>query len=352
MPSKKINTYFFLFLLLAISVAFIKIISPFLIDITVTAVLATIFNPVYKNFTEVLKNRRRLAALFSTLLVCLFIVIPVIIVGVLVANDAMAYFEYVRAKIAHLPDIREALAAIPFPASLQMELEKMDAPAKIIEFLNSLAKVVVPLTQNFIVNLGTMIFNFFIILILLYFIFLDGDVLLKKIRMVAPLKTGDQDLLISRFKSITDATVKGVLVIAVMEATVGGGILAIIHMPSPIIWGFIIMLLSILPLVGTKLVLIPIAIYKFAVGDIFAGVLLLCGIGFVLISQNIIKPALVGNRADLHPAFILVSTLGGLIWLGIIGVIVGPVIAAFFIAVWGLFESHFKTDLDETGALG
>lgn len=348
MPKQRVNTYFFLLVLLAITVAFFRVIAPFLIDLVITAVLATVFMPVYRYCLSKTGRKKHLASAISTALVALVVVVPIIVMGVLIAQESRVYLKFLSGYAARLPDIRQTLLGIPLLGSFEKEISGFDFQAWIAGSVNKAAGILMPLTQQAFMNLYKMIFSFFIILIMLYFVFIEGPELTNRIRVLLPLKHRDQDIFVQRFKAITDATIRGIVIIAVMEAVVGSILLTLVHFPAPIIWGFVMLLLSILPIVGTNLVLVPIAVFKIYTGSFGEGVVLLIGVGFVLVSQYIIKPAVVGKGSDLHPAMVLISTLGGLIWLGIIGVIVGPVIAAFFISAWDIFEGHFKSELDET----
>ncbi|OGS36521.1 MAG: hypothetical protein A2293_14250 [Elusimicrobia bacterium RIFOXYB2_FULL_49_7] len=347
MQPQKVNSYFFFFLLIALTTAFFKVISPFLIDLIVTAVLATVFMPVYDFLTKKTKGRKHLSAAITTLVVALGVVVPITVMGFLIIQEVGDYLHFLQNNIEKLPDIRELLAGFTLLNDYREQISAFDFQRWLGDSLNRLTSIILPITQNAFMNLTRMVFNFLIVLILLFFFFIDGQELVHRIRSLLPLKYRDQDIFITRFKSITSATIKGLLFIAVMEAAVGGVIFTLIHFPAPMIWVFIMLILSILPIVGTNLVLLPIALYKLYMGHYSASAVLIAGVVFVLISQYVIKPAIIGNRSDLHPAMILISTLGGLVWLGTIGVIVGPVLAAFFISVWAMFESHFKTGLEE-----
>ena len=139
------------------------------------------------------------------------------------------------------------------------------------------------------------------------------------------------------------ATVYGTLVIGVLEGTYGGILFALLDIPSPILWGCLMILLSILPLVGTNAVLFPAALFHLITGNWTGGLLLLIlGSGAILVSQNIIRPKFVGTRSGVHPAIIVVSTIGGIAWLGLIGFLIGPLVASLFITLWNQFGLRYN----------
>jgi predicted PurR-regulated permease PerM len=132
-----------------------------------------------------------------------------------------------------------------------------------------------------------------------------------------------------------------------MEGTYGTIIFAIFGIPSPVLWGIIIMILSMVPLIGSNVIIVPAGLIQILTGQYIEGaVIILLGIAGIAVTQNIVRPYLQGGRSGLHPMIVLLSTLGGIAWLGIVGFLVGPMIASLFVAIWQQFGERYKEQLD------
>ena len=196
-------------------------------------------------------------------------------------------------------------------------------------------------TVNFILQLCIMLYaNYFFLLI--------GREALAKIMYLVPLESDQEDRLVSRFVSVTRATLKGTLVIGIIQGGMAGLAFAVVGIDGAIFWGTIMAVLSIIPAVGAAMVWIPAVIYLIATSQILAGVGLLLWCGLVVgSSDNILRPILVGKDTKMPDLLVLLSTLGGIGVYGALGVIIGPIIAALFLTVWELYGEAFRDVLPE-----
>ena len=196
-------------------------------------------------------------------------------------------------------------------------------------------------TVNFILQLCIMLYAN-------YFFLRSGKDTLAKIMYMVPLESEQEDRLVARFVSVTRATLKGSLVIGIIQGTLAGLAFAMAGIEGAIFWGTIMAVLSIIPAVGAAIVWIPAVIYLFATGHVAAGVGLLVWCGVVVgSSDNILRPILVGKDTKMPDLLVLLSTLGGIAVYGALGVILGPIIAALFLTVWELYGEAFKDVLPE-----
>ncbi len=177
-------------------------------------------------------------------------------------------------------------------------------------------------------------------LYLLFFLLRDGDDLARRIKDAIPLRPEQQRALFDKFTVVIRATVKGNVVVAVLQGALGGLIFWLLGIHAPLLWAVVMAVLSLLPAVGAALVWLPAAIYLLAAGHVWQGVLLI-GYGVLVIGlvDNFVRPVLVGKDTQMPDYVVLVSTLGGIAIFGFNGFLIGPVIAAMFIAVWGTFSS-------------
>ncbi|MEM5331234.1 AI-2E family transporter [Paraburkholderia sp. JHI2823] len=342
--NKALHQTSFYLLLLTVSVALCFILAPFFSTVLWGAILALIFQPVQRRLVAQLGRRRNLAALI-TLMICLVIVIfPLTLVaGTLVQQVALAY-QQVRAGSldfgAYFSQIVHAL-----PVSIQNLLARydlMDLPglqqrlsagaAEISQFIATRALSVGQNTLQFLVSFGVMLYLFF-------FLVRDGSEISRLIRDAIPLDKQHKLHLIRKFTTVIRATVKGNLVVAVVQGGLGGVALWVLGIQGALLWGFVMMLLSLLPAVGAALVWGPVAIYFLSTGAIAKGVGLIV-FGSVVIGtvDNVLRPLLVGKDTRLPDWVVLISTLGGISLIGINGFVIGPLVAALFISCWDLLR--------------
>jgi len=181
---------------------------------------------------------------------------------------------------------------------------------------------------------------------LLFFMFKDGKKLEEVMYHYLPLGDAHERLLVERFTATTRAVVKGTLAIAVLQGALGGIAFAIAGVSAPTLWGLAMTLMAIIPAIGPGIIWLPAGIILLLTGSIWQGIFILI-VGALLVSviDNFLRPLLIGRETKMPDAIILLSTLGGLATFGISGFIVGPIIAAFFLSLWTIFEKKFHREL-------
>jgi predicted PurR-regulated permease PerM len=185
--------------------------------------------------------------------------------------------------------------------------------------------------------------NLFVMVYAMFFFFKDGEKILEKIFYYLPLSDEDEALMLQRFSSITRATVKGTLVIGVLQGALAGVAFWVAGIEGAAFWGTIMAILSIVPGIGAALVWVPAVIYLFVTGQILAGILLLAWCAAVVGTvDNVLRPVLVGKDAKMPDLLILVGTLGGLFLFGPMGFIIGPIVCGLFLTIWEIYGATFK----------
>ena len=191
------------------------------------------------------------------------------------------------------------------------------------------------------VNVGQNALEFFvslfIMLYLLFFLLTDGTELSRHIRGAIPLPDELQRNLFGKFTNVIRATIKGSIVVAIVQGALGGLIFWFLDIHAPVLWAVLMAFLSLLPAVGTGIVWLPVAVYFLATGAIWQGLILIAyGVLVIGLVDNILRPILVGKDTKMPDYVVLISTLGGMAVFGLNGFVIGPVIAAMFIAVWSV----------------
>jgi len=191
-------------------------------------------------------------------------------------------------------------------------------------------------TLQFFVGLGLMLY-------LSFFMLRDGSKLVSLLVRALPLGDEREHLLFAKFAEVARATVKGNLVVAVVQGTLGGIIFAILGISGALLWGVVMTLLSLIPVVGAGLIWAPVAVYLFAVGEWVDGLILAAfGAGVIGLVDNVLRPILVGRDTKLPDYMVLLSTLGGFAVFGMNGFVIGPLVAALFVAFWEIFMREFN----------
>lgn len=335
----------FLLLIAAVSLAFAWIVLPLSGAILWGTIAAILFAPLYRWLLKSMKQRCNLAA-FSTLIIIVAIVIlPMMLIGALLTQEATRLYGRVQSGeldfvriLQQLFDVLPAWATNSLDhfglASVSGVQEQLsNGLMKGSQFLAKQALNVGQTTFDFIVNL-------FVMLYLLFFLLRDGEGLSRRVIKAIPLRADQRAALLQQFTTVIRATVKGDMLVALLQGTLGGLIFWILGINAPLLWAVVMAFFSLLPAIGAGLIWIPVAIYLLATGAVWqSAVLVAFGALVIGLVDNFLRPILVGKDTKMPDYVVLISTLGGIATFGINGFVIGPVIAAMFIAVWGLFSS-------------
>jgi len=352
MKTFKINDYFFIGFLLLISMAFLKLLIPFMIDIFLAFVLYIIFRKPFAYFLKKTKSRKQASAITVTLVI-IIVTIPLFFVGMMVSFEATENYKLLMEK---MPEIQKMLTTdslkdialkIPyFGESLAEEISTIDMERVrevSSDIFMSVSTYTIKFVQSAFLNLTSFVMHLFITPFILFFLFLENKKLSDKIRNVLPFERSDENKAVEELIKITDTIVIYTFLIGVAEGIYAGALFSILGISSPFFWGVIMVILSMIPILGSNGVIVPVAIIQIVMGNYATGIILLVlGAGAVTVNQFIIKPKISGDRSGLHPVLMLVSTIGGIAWFGMSGFLVGPLIAALTIVGWDLFASKFK----------
>lgn len=337
---------FVLAMTIAYAVAFLAMISGFFTALLLAAILAGIVYPLYRRLVGALRGRCAPASLLTLLITMAAIIVPLILLLGLVAQQAVDVAAGVKPWIDR-QIAAEALGEsmlyewIPFAEKLEPYREEITAKLAGLagDMGGYLAGSLARLSQ------GTAMFflNLFVMLYAMYFFLVNGPALLDKIMGYAPLSKADKKKMLDVGLSVSRATVKGTLVIGIIQGALGGLSFAVAGIQAAIFWGAVMAVLSVLPGIGAMLVWGPAVIYLLMSGQIVAGVLLFawCA-GAVGTVDNFLRPVLVGRDTQMPDLLILLSTLGGLALFGALGLVLGPILAALFLTVLSIYSRVFQ----------
>lgn len=354
MTKTNVERAFFVALLLAVSLAFFWLIRGFLQPIFWAVALAIIVYPLHARLERRLHDRKALAAVISVVAVVIVVILPLIGLGAAVANEGTALYQRLESGGLGVDGIYSGIQRrVPQVAAL-MERAGVD-PARLGEQAQEAAVTASRAIAERALSIGSGTLRgtifFFLMLYLLFFFLRDAPRILDAIIRALPFGDQRERHLLGRFAEVSRATIKGTLVVGIVQGTIGGIAFAVIGIGAPVLWGTVMALLSILPVVGTALVWLPTAIYLIATDQIVGGIaLILVGVFVIGLVDNLLRPVLVGRDTQLPDYLILLSTLGGLAGFGLAGVIIGPTIAAFFMSIWQMAEQEFEAPPGEPAA--
>jgi predicted PurR-regulated permease PerM len=324
--------------------AFLWLLLPYYGAVLWAAILAILFRPLYRWLLHALGGRANLAAALSLLACICIVVIPGALVLGSLAQEATSLYERISSQQYDLgtilQQIQNALPTFVMDALAALGLGNLsEIQSSVTSFLGQVAQTMA--AQAVLIGQGTVQFavGLGVMLYLLFFLFRDGHTLALAIRRASPLKDRYTDQIFRKFASVVKATVKGNVIIAIVQGAIGGVTFWLLGLEAALLWGVLMALLSLLPAVGAALVWVPIACYLLLSGDYVRGITLLA-VGALVISMidNLLRPPLVGKDLRLPDYVILISTVGGISLVGINGFVIGPLIAAMFVAVWSLFN--------------
>ncbi|MEP7011416.1 MAG: AI-2E family transporter [Acidobacteriota bacterium] len=350
MNEPRLSRNFFVFVLIATTALFFYMVRDFLIPVLLAAVFCTLLAPLFDALVRKTGGRRALSALICCLLVIIGLVVPLYWVANLVAHEALDFYNSSEAQLRKFFEEGDAgpLGAMKRSVWFRtLHLDQFDWSASAQDAAKSagtfLAEVIKATSSGTI----HVVILLFLTLFTLFYFFRDSEKILPRIKYLIPLPEGHLDAIITRFSSVTRATMKGTLVIALVQGSLAAITLWAFGLDGAILWGVVATIMSILPVVGAWLVLYPAAVFLLLTGQIWQGILMIILTTVVIGGvDNFIRPRLVGHEAGMHDLMVFFSTLGGIAMFGAMGFIVGPVVAALFLAVLEIYAVEFKNVLD------
>jgi predicted PurR-regulated permease PerM len=336
------NSTFLIFIII-VTLAFGWVIYPFYGAILWGVVIAITFIPLYRRLLLKMPRRQNFAAFMTLIAIIALVIIPLVLISISLAEEVIGLYARVRSNEFDFVQIfAQAQKSLPPWATGLLDRFDMansdDIAKRVTEGVSTvarfLAQSVVGFSQSafaFMAALGVMLY-------LTFFLLRDGDKLAQRIGSRIPLDLDIKIALTQKFATVIRATIKGSLIVAIVQGLLGGIIFWILGVEAAILGGVAMAFFSLIPAVGTGLVWVPVAIYLLVTGAIWQGVVLIgCGVFVIGMVDNVLRPILVGKETRMPDYIILISTLGGISIFGINGFILGPAIAALFMAAWDIF---------------
>lgn len=338
------------------SILFLAMISGFVEALLLAAVFSGILHPFFRWLRLKMGGRDTLASLTTLLITLVAVIVPLVFLLGLVAEQAILVSNEVSPWVEQqFNESQQQAASIPkwLPLAEKLEPYRDEISTKLAEIAGETG---VFLAGNLArLSEGTVAFllNLFIMLYAMFFFLISGPSLIRKIMDYAPLSDTDKEKMLQVGLSVSRATVKGTLIIGIIQGVLGGVGFAVAGIEAAVFWGAIMAVLSVLPGIGAALVWVPAVAYLLLTGETLVGIALLAwSAGVVGTIDNVLRPILVGRDTQMPDLLILLSTLGGLTLFGASGLVLGPILAALFMTVLAIYSQVFadllRPDLNQT----
>ena len=337
---------FLLLLVVAATLAFGWLVGPFVGAILWGVIAAVLFAPLNARLLAAMPERRNIVALIVVCMIMALVIVPALLLAAALTNEAsLAYARLQRGDIdlgrafleaeQHLPGFaRRWLANLGLTDFAALQARIGQGVASSYRTLAGQAFNLGQSTLAFFLSMGVMLY-------LTFFLLRDGTALIAKIERCLPLPIDQRRLLMSRFVEVVRATIKGSVIVALLQGLIGGIVFWALGIGGALLWGVAMAIFSLFPAIGTGLIWVPVTIYLLATGHVGQGIgLFACGFFIISSVDNVVRPILVGRDARMPDYVVLIATLGGFELMGFNGFVIGPVIAALFITIWEIFAKE------------
>ncbi len=347
MEFSKIRNILFITFLGAVTVGFFYLLRPFFYPIFWAAVMASLFYPVYKKINSKLKHPNT-SSLLTIGLVLIIIIIPATLLGSLLLKESFNIYDSLSNNQGPIVStVKNVISWVKNnPVTDRFNIDEQQVTARLTEIVKTITDFLFTAAKDLTQNSLTFLIMFVIMIYTLFFFLKDGEKMLKKLAHISPLGSKHEVIMYKKFTSTARAALKGTLIVGAIQGFLGALLFYITGVEGALIWGIIMMMFSVVPGFGSYVVWLPAAIIMFIIGNVWQGIVIVA-VGTLLIStiDNFIRPILVGKDTQMHPLLILFSTLGGLLFFGISGFVIGPIITALLMSLWEMYEHYYQNEL-------
>lgn len=335
---KRIEYAFFAFLVIGAALLCYFILRPYLGALFIALVLALICRPIYEWLHRVFRGRGSAASLVTILIATIAILVPIVIFGVLLFEDARnLYLDFIDGGGAtYLAKVSETLGRA---VGDYIPTERLDVTSGVSRILGSIFDNLDNLFSGFF----KLLVSFFIMAVALFYLLRDGKKLREKIIFLSPLADSYDESIANRVERAITSVVRGSLLVALAQGMLSAVGFAIFGVPNPVLFGALAAITSLVPSIGTAIMIIPATIYLFFQGTAFYALgLLVWGVIVVGLADNVLRPILIERDLHVHPFLILLSVIGGLSFFGAVGFVAGPVVLALLLALLEVYQTMAK----------
>lgn len=341
---QKIRTRIFFIALIGVSILAAYIILPFLSPVVWAAVLASLFYPLYKWILKRVKKENA-SSMITLSAVVLMVLIPVLLVTSLLVKEALDFYSYLS-NPGTIDSVVSFIDQYSEKGLAGEVISNLDLSERVRNSLSTIASALLSLVRQGSASTLAFTAKLFLMLYILFFLFRDGKKLLLKLQRLLPFGDKNEARLYEQFSSTARATLKGSVLLSVIQGAFAGFGLFIVGFPAVISLTILAIIFAIIPAVGPSFILVPAAAYLFFTAPLWQAILLIVVAVVIAVSDNILRPMLVEGDIEMHPAVFLLATVGGIAIFGISGIVFGPIAISLFLAMIGMYEEKYKEGID------
>jgi predicted PurR-regulated permease PerM len=316
-----------------------RILNPLFGMLGWAAVLAFILYPVHEGLTRRLRDRRSLSAGILTVLTPIFVLAPLSVLGVVFAGQVARLLAYWKDhRLVSYTDVLDRLSGVPLIGNLvNWARENASVSAtQVQEWLTngveSVLKTAATMGGDVALGVFGTLIGFFMMLFMLFFFLRDGRTMVEKLTRLVPAERAGREQLLKYLGEVTRAVVFGSAATAVLQGVIAGIGFAIVRLPGAVVWGVLATIAAFLP-AGSSIVLIPAVLYLAIIGRWGAAIFLACWIALLWIAENLLRPLITAHHAEVSTLALFVGAIGGAAAWGILGLVLGPVLLSFVVAL-------------------
>ncbi|MBI4453751.1 AI-2E family transporter [Candidatus Woesearchaeota archaeon] len=331
---------------------------PFLAALITGAIIAYLSYPLYKRTLRYIHNKD-IASFIVAVFIVLLLTVPFVIILGLVSKEAYTTYTSLNQHNLGTNFLRivckdESWLSCRAVKSFVDFLPEKDVDYYLQITIQKITGFIIDNVSKFLASIPSILLNFFVMIFVVYYLLKDGEAITKRIKGILPLKESHKQHVLEEFHNVTYGVFYGSISLAILQGFLGGIGLLVLGVPSPILWGFVMMLFALIPYFGTAIVWLPAALNLIFIGylqndnsSIIRGAILIAYGLFVISSiDNLLKPKLISIKTNIHPILVLLGVFGGLNLFGFIGLILGPVMLALLMTFVDIYEEE-KAELEK-----
>ena len=340
----------FLLILAVVSLLMAVIMWPFAQPLLWAALAAIMFQPLYRWMLRKFGGRRNAAASASLLVIFFAVLVPALWLGTLVVQEALNLVSTLQQQPLDLTiTFDRVYSMLPQMAQEAIDRSGWADMANVQKKLEGVLAQSAGMIASQAVSIGSgalgFLLSFSVGLYVMFFLLRDGERIGRTVLRTIPVERSISERLAERFLGIVRATIKGSGVVGVVQGVMGGITFLIVGLESALFFGVLMTIFALVPVIGAGAVYVPVGLWLLVAGEVWQGVFVLV-VGFFVISSadNVLRPILVGRDTGIPDWIILVTTLGGISFLGFSGIVLGPLVAGLFLASWSILREYRDED--------
>lgn len=355
MDRQYLSVAFFIALAVLIFYLGYLLLAPFFVPVAWACVFSILFHPLYKRLL-VKMQRPGVTSLTVCLMIIILIIGPITYLGLALVEevaDAVSRVNdmYTTGQLQQILHLKLPwLESVKQNLSSYFDVSKVNINELAKDAIDKIGRVVINQTTSLLTNATQAVMYFLMMIFATYYLLKDGHLVLERLRKFMPLSEEQTAMTFDRLRDVIYATMYSGAVIAILQGLLGGMLFWIVGIPSALFWGTIMAFLSILPFLGAFIVYIPAGLILIVSGSYIKGIVVLV-FGTIIVSQvdNLLRPYMVAGRTSMHPLILFFAIAGGVALFGLVGIVVGPLVAAAFLTLVEILELKVDREREVEG---